>query len=89
MICTLDTTILNSANGRLSLNYRPPTHGLPYNAESMNLLPVWDILMQDWRMVNMDACNLTKTIESKDFWTYFNNELYIMSPQAKMQWMDN
>jgi hypothetical protein len=89
MMCTLCNDLLNSTNGRISLNYRPPVHGLPYNAESKNLLPVWDIFMQDWRMVNMDACNLLNTIKADDsFWKYYNENLYTMSAQDKINYMD-
>lgn len=88
MLCTLDENILNSTNGRLSLNYSPSSNILPYNAESKNLLPVWDIFMQDWRMVNMDDCQLILTIKEDEFWNYFNNTLLTMSPQQKMAYMD-
>lgn len=89
MLCTLDTELLNSTNGRLSLNFRPSSNVLPYNAEAKNLLPVWDIFMQDWRMVNMDDCNLINTIKEEDFWNYFNNTLLTMTPQQKMGYMDS
>jgi hypothetical protein len=89
MMCTLCNDLLNSTNGRISLNYRPPVYGLPYNAESKNLLPVWDIFMQDWRMVNMDACNLLNTIKADDsFWKHYNENLYTMSAQDKINYMD-
>ena len=89
MICTLCLDVLNSVNGRMSLNYRPPVHALPYNAESMNLLPVWDIFMQDWRMINMDACFLINTIPGDEaFWKYFNDKLYPMTQEEKIQYMD-
>jgi hypothetical protein len=88
MLCTLDENLLNSVNGRLSLNYKPSSALLPYNAESKNLLPVWDIFMQDWRMVNMNECDLVETIKRDDFWKYFNEKLIPMSPQQKMQYMD-
>jgi hypothetical protein len=89
MMCTLCNDLLNSANGRISLNYKPPVNGLPYNAESKNLLPVWDIFMQDWRMVNMDACNLLNTKKADDtFWEYYNENLYTMSAQEKINYMD-
>ena len=88
MLCTLDDVLLNSTNGRLSLNYRPSSNVLPYNAESKNLLPVWDIFMQDWRMVNMDDCDLVQTMKPEDFWNYFNKTLLIMSPQQKLAYMD-
>lgn len=89
MLCTLDTELLNSTNGRLSLNFRPSSNVLPYNAEAKNLLPVWDIFMQDWRMVNMDDCNLINTIKQEDFWNYFNNTLLTMTPQQKLGFMDS
>ena len=89
MLCTLDTELLNSTNGRISLNFRPSSNVLPYNAEAKNLLPVWDIFMQDWRMVNMDECNLINTIKQEDFWNYFNNTLITMSQQQKIGFMDS
>jgi len=89
MLCTLDDNILNSTNGRLSLNYKPPGGAMPYNPETKNLLLVWDIFMQDWRMVNMDACDLVNTIPENEFWNYFNNTLLKMSPQQKMTYMDS
>lgn len=88
MLCTLDQQLLNSTNGRLSLNYRPTSQVLPYNATAKNLLPVWDIFMQDWRMVNMDDCDLVQTIKRDDFWKYFNETLLPMSMQQKMSYMD-
>jgi len=62
---------------------------MPYNPETKNLLLVWDIFMQDWRMVNMDACDLVNTIPENEFWNYFNNTLLKMSPQQKMTYMDS
>lgn len=88
MLCTLDMNLLNSTNGRLSLNFRPSSNILPYNATAKNLLPVWDIFMQDWRMVNMNDCNLVNTIKQEDFWKYFNETLLPMTQQQKMEYMD-
>lgn len=87
MLCTLDQNILNSVNGRTTLNYKPPSGPPKYNPESKNLLLVWDIFMQDWRMVSMDDCNLIKTIPSNDFWEYFNNNIYTMTVEEKNQFM--
>lgn len=89
MMCTLDTNILDSVNGRVALNYKPPVSGLPYPTDSKNLLPVWDIFMQDWRMVSMDYCQLLKTIPRDEFWKYFNENLLKMSPQDKVAYMDS
>ena len=89
MICTLDDKILNSTNGRLSLNYMPPSRGLPYDAASKNLLPVWDIFMQDWRMVGMENCQIINTIAEEEFWKYFNDTLMQMTTSQKMAFMDS
>lgn len=89
MICTLDENLLNSTNGRLSLNFRPSSGVLPYNAEAKNLLPVWDVIMQDWRMVSMDQCDLVKTIPQNEFWKYFNETLLTMTPDQKINYMDS
>ena len=88
MLCTLDQDILNSTNGRLSLNFKPAGQPLPYNAVSKNLLPVWDILMQDWRKVNLNSCDIVKTIKRNEFWEYFNKTLMTMSPQEKITYMN-
>jgi len=88
MLCTLDENILNTTNGRLSLNYKPSSGLLPYNAEAKNLLPVWDIFMQGWRMVSMDNCDLVKTVKQEDFWKYYNETLLTMSVEQKLTYMD-
>lgn len=87
MLCTLDNTILNSVNGRTTLNFKPPSGPPKYNPESKNLLLVWDIFMQDWRMVSMDNCNLNNTIPRDNFWKYFNENIYSMTIQEKNQFM--
>jgi hypothetical protein len=55
MWCTLDPLVLNSAAGKKILNFRKPRFAPAYNAASKNLLVVWDIIMQDWRAVPVDA----------------------------------
>mgnify|MGYP003635492065 CR=1 FL=1 len=87
MMCTLDYTLLHSVNGRTTLNFAPPHHAQSYNPESKNLLNVWDIIMQDWRMVNMNDCDLINAIPRDDFWEYFNQNVYPMSIQEKNQYM--
>jgi hypothetical protein len=87
MLCSLDTSLLNSVNGRTTLNFKPPTGPPKYNPESKNLLLVWDIFMQGWRMVSMDNCDLIKTIPRDEFWKYFNDHIYNMTIQEKNQFM--
>lgn len=88
MICTLDMSLLQSIEGRTTLNYRPVQRSLPWNPASKNLLNVWDILMQDYRNVNMDACEVVEQIPSADFWQYFNDRLATMSPANKLGFMN-
>jgi hypothetical protein len=88
MLCTLDDSILNSINGRTTLNFRPPKQNPPYNPAAKNLLLVWDIFMQDWRMVNMNDCSLINTITRDEFWKYFNDHIYGMTIQEKNQFMN-
>lgn len=87
MLCTLDQEILNSVNGRTTLNFKPASGPPKYNPESKNLLLVWDIFMQDWRMVNMDNCDIIKSIPRDDFWKYFNENIYSMTIEEKKQFM--
>lgn len=89
MLCTTSPKILNSLDGRLTLNYRPTSNPPPYNPDSYNLVIVWDILMQDYRSVNMTYCNLIAKIPStNEFWDYFKKEIYPKSANEKKYWMD-
>lgn len=87
MLCTLDQSLLNSVNGRTTLNFKPANEMAAYNPTAKNLLCVWDIFMQSWRMVNMDNCNLIKSIPRDDFWEYFNTNIYTMTTEQKNQFM--
>jgi len=87
MLCTLDESLLNSVNGRTTLNYKPPSGPPKYNPASKNLLPVWDIMMQGWRMVSMDSCQVINTILENEFFDYFNENIYPMSADEKRKYM--
>lgn len=94
MLCTSSLKLLNSLDGRLTLNFRPttlpPFRNPSYNADQYNLVILWDILMQDYRAINMSYCNLIARVPSTDeFWEYFNKELLKMKPNQKMTWMNS
>lgn len=87
MLCTLDENLLNSVNGRTTLNYKPPSGPPKYNTAEKNLLPVWDIMMQGWRMVSLDKCEIVNTIPENEFFEYFNQNIYPMSADEKRNYM--
>ena len=87
MLCMLDNTLLNSVNGRTTLNFKPAKQAPKFNPQAKNLLCVWDIFMQDWRFVSMDNCNLIKSIARDEFWEYFNENIYTMTTEQKQQFM--
>lgn len=86
MLCTLDYNILNSENGLKILNYKQPAGSVNYNFTDKGLVSVWDILKQDWRMVNIESCRIISTIPTSPadiFWEYFYNNIQQMSAGQK------
>ncbi len=89
MLCTKSYDLLNSINGKISLNYRPPAGNKTVNEAIHNILTVWDILMQDYRCINASSVDLIQEIPANDdFWDYFNTNIYPMSPDQKMNYMN-
>ena len=90
MLCKKSLSLLNSVNGRLSLNYFAPK-GPPKNYLGPdNLAVAWDILMQDYRNINMNQCDLIQQIPANDdFWIYFNENIYPMSSSQKLNFMNS
>ena len=89
MLCTMCPEILNSVNGRTVLNYLPPTKSLKFNPISKNLVMAWDILMQEFRMINADNCTLLTTLPGDDtFWEYFNDKILPMKIEEKVGFMN-
>ena len=89
MMATLSYTLLNSTNGRLTLNFRPTYRPARFNPAQKNLLTVWDIFMQDYRNVNCDDVEIIAKIPANEkFWEYFANVLQKMTPQEKITFQD-
>ena len=89
MLCTKSYDLLNSINGKISLNYKPPAGNKTVNEAVHNILTVWDILMQDYRNVSMNQCDLIREIPAnEEFWTYFNDNIYPMSAEQKITFMN-
>jgi len=89
MLCTNNLPLLNSPEGRLALNYRRAIYSPKYSPTGKNLIITWDIIMQDYRCINMVACNLVNIIPAgKPFWEFFNKQLAGMSSEQKMRFQN-
>ena len=89
MLCTLDSSILNSVNGRTVLNYSPPGSNLPYDVYNKGLCMAWDIIMQDFRMISSETASMLNTYPGDDtFWEYFNQNIQPMSTEEKTSFMN-
>jgi hypothetical protein len=91
MLCTLNERLLNSAQGKKVLKFKPPTHPPPYNAAAKGLATVWDILLQDWRNVSTESVEVVSAIDivpEKKFWEFFNEVLRTMSAAQKKSFME-
>lgn len=90
MLCTKSYDLLNSTNGRIVLNYRPPKTGKQFNESLKDACVVWDILMQDYRIIPANTATILEQIPAnKDFWTYFNNNIYNLSTEQKILFMES
>ena len=88
MLCTNCSTLLNTPEGREALRFVPSKQSPKYNPTSRNLVIAWDIFMQGYRTINVEACELISQIPANDeFWKYFSETLYKMSPEQKMTFM--
>lgn len=92
MLCTNDKKLLLSVPGKEVLHYVPPTGSLKYDPASKNLIVVWDIFMQNYRMINCDDVEVIAVIKTTpdqtEFWNYFTQRLSRMSADNKAQFMN-
>jgi hypothetical protein len=88
MLCTNSRIILESREARDALNYRPTNQNSKWNATTKNLIITWDILMQDYRCISVDNCEIIAVIPGDDtFWRYYNDKLHKMTPSQKDAFM--
>lgn len=89
MLCTNNSMLLRSEPGRKLLNYQDPVRANPkYNPRAKNIVIAWDILVQDFRCISADDVDVMSVIEDVDqFWKYFNDVLYPMTPSQKTAFM--
>ena len=89
MLCTNSARILKSEPGRETLHYRPTFKGPRFNPATKNLIIAWDIFKQDYRMINCDDVMVISQVpDDEEFWTYFTEVLYKMSPGQKETFFD-
>lgn len=89
MLCTNCATLLNSNEGRVALNYKVPTYKAKFNEVEKNVLITWDIFMQNFRCINLIACEILSIIPAnKEFWNFFNQKLARMSAAEKISFMN-
>jgi len=89
MLCTGSLALLNSPEGRIALNFRPTYNRPRYNPDIRNIAITWDIFMQEYRNINLQACDILAVIPVKDFWKFFNEKrLGQMSPKDKLGFMN-
>jgi len=90
MLCTNSAGLLGSINGKILLNYKQPKRRPKFDPTNKNIIITWDIFMQDFRCINMESCELIKTIPITDdeFWKYFNESLRFMSVAEKERFMN-
>jgi len=90
ILCTKSYTLLSSTNGRIVLNYNPPAGKKQFNEAKENACVVWDILMQDFRVISADEVDVIKTIPATDeFWEYFNDEVLPLTGAQKLNYMNS
>ena len=89
MLCTNSLALLMSPEGRVALNYRRAINNPKYNPSAKNVLITWDVFMQDYRCINMAACDLINVIPAnKTFWKFFNEKLALLSADKKVRFMN-
>jgi len=90
MLCTNSPAVLNTVNGRITLNYKIASKPLKFNPNEKNLVIAWDIFMQDYRCINVNSCDLITSIPAGDaFWTYFKKNLASLNSAQKLAFMDS
>ena len=90
MLCTNSLPLLNSPEGRIALNYKRAINTPRFDPTVKNVLITWDIFMQDYRCINMAACELINVIPAnKTFWTFFNEKLAGLSAPQKVSFMNS
>lgn len=93
MLCTNSFKLLGSMGGRLALNFKVPTDFPAYDPKENDLFITWDIFMQDFRSIPLEAVFVINAIPVKTqreidlFWQYFDQALKPMTSDEKVKFM--
>lgn len=91
MLCTNDTNLLMSPQGKVALNWHDAPGRLKFSPEDKGLIMTWDIFMQSYRLIpseSIEVISVIKTTPPDEFWKYFNEVLAKMSAGDKQIFMD-
>jgi len=90
MLCTNSLSLLNSTEGRIALNYKRAIKTPKFDPTSKDLIITWDLFMQNYRCINMAACDLIQAIPANNtFWKFFNEKLAGLSAPQKIEFMNS
>lgn len=95
MLCTNSAALLRSVRGTTQLLYRPPKGLPPFRPQDYNLIITWDIIVMDYRCINVDSCYLVgkyPVVTDKNqetFWGVFDEYYLNMTGKQKQQFLDS
>lgn len=95
MLCTNSVALLRSNRGRTQLLYRPPKGLPPFRPQDYNLIITWDIMVMDYRCINMDLCYMIDKYpvvtdkNQETFWGLFDEYYLNMTSLEKQQFLDS
>ena len=93
-LSTNSRLLLDSIAGMTAFHFKALINPPPYNAQSRNLLTAYDLLMQDYRNINLDtdtvlgAMPIRNEEELNNFWQYFATNLSKWSSSNKQMFMN-
>jgi hypothetical protein len=93
MLCTNSYKLLGSLGGRMGLNFRVPANFPAYDAKSLDLITTWDIFMQDFRSIPLEAIfvigayPVSNQKQIDEFWSYFDQAVRPMTSSQKTKFM--
>lgn len=89
-------TFLNSIAAKVALHFNPPTGMLPYDALAYNLLPAFDLMSCDYRVIPVESVVIASVYpvflkkDQDKFWEWFQKSgLALWTYNEKKQFVDS